>query len=212
MSSKIEQQIDQIEDYIDSCKYQKFSKTNIIVDKDEIDGLLEELRARTPDEIRHYQRIINNRDSILDEARRKAQEMINEATIHTNELVNEHEIVQQAHREAQNIVSTATQEAQSIIDRAREDADAYRASAAQYLDDLLAGTERYTADALNGMTGIFSNLHENLSNYLETVRQNRNELYGEPEGEEVQEEAETGEEPEETFEEEEDYARADMLN
>ena len=27
MSSKIEQQIDQIEDFIDSCRYQKFSKS-----------------------------------------------------------------------------------------------------------------------------------------------------------------------------------------
>ena len=43
MSSKIEQQIDQIEDFIDSCRYQTFSKTNIIVDKDELDALLEEL-------------------------------------------------------------------------------------------------------------------------------------------------------------------------
>ena len=43
MSSKIEQQIDQIEDFIDSCRYQKFSKTNIIVDKDELDGLLANL-------------------------------------------------------------------------------------------------------------------------------------------------------------------------
>ena len=55
MSSKIEQQIDQIEDFIDGCRYQKFSKTNIIVDKEELDGLLEELRARTPEEIKHYQ-------------------------------------------------------------------------------------------------------------------------------------------------------------
>ena len=38
MSSKIEQQIDQIEDFIDGCRYQKFSKTNIIVDKEELDG------------------------------------------------------------------------------------------------------------------------------------------------------------------------------
>ena len=30
MSSKIEQMIDQIEDFIDSCRYQTFSKTNII--------------------------------------------------------------------------------------------------------------------------------------------------------------------------------------
>ena len=64
MSSKIEQQIDQIEDFIDGCRYQKFSKTNIIVDKEELDGLLEELRARTPEEIKHYQRIINNKEAI----------------------------------------------------------------------------------------------------------------------------------------------------
>ena len=78
MSSKIEQQIDQIEDFIDSCRYQTFSKTNIIVDKDELDALLEELRARTPEEIRHYQRIINNKEAILEDARRKAEEMINQ--------------------------------------------------------------------------------------------------------------------------------------
>ena len=44
MSSKIEQQIDQIEDFIDSCPYKTFSKTHIVVDKEELDALLEELR------------------------------------------------------------------------------------------------------------------------------------------------------------------------
>ncbi len=33
MSSRIEQLIDEIEDYIDGCKYQPLSKTNIIVNK-----------------------------------------------------------------------------------------------------------------------------------------------------------------------------------
>ena len=37
MSSRIEQQIDQIEDYIDGCKFQPFSNTKIIVDRDEIE-------------------------------------------------------------------------------------------------------------------------------------------------------------------------------
>lgn len=52
MSSKIEQLIDEIEDYINNCKPQAFSSTKIIVNKEEIDELLRELRMKTPDEIK----------------------------------------------------------------------------------------------------------------------------------------------------------------
>ena len=176
MSSKIEQQIDQIEDYIDSCRYQTFSKTNIIVDKDELDGLLEELRARTPEEIKHSQRIINNKDAILEDARRKAEEMINEATVHTNELVNEHEIMQQAYAQANEIVRLATQQGQDILDKAISEANAYRSSAAQYMEDMLAQIEQSTVSARNNLTSIFSNFHAEMSDYIDTVHQNRAEL------------------------------------
>ena len=176
MSSKIEQQIDQIEDYIDSCRYQTFSKTNIIVDKDELDDLLEELRARTPEEIKHYQRIINNKDAILEDARRKAEEMINEATVHTNELVNEHEIMQQAYAQANEIVRLATQQGQDILDKAISEANAYRSSAAQYMEDMLAQIEQSTVSARNNLTSIFSNFHAEMSDYIDTVHQNRAEL------------------------------------
>ena len=39
MSSRIEQLIDEIEEYIDNCKYQPLSNSKIIVNKDEIDDL-----------------------------------------------------------------------------------------------------------------------------------------------------------------------------
>ena len=183
MSSKIEQQIDQIEDFIDSCKYQKFSKTNIIVDKDELDGLLEELRARTPEEIRHYQRIINNKEAILEDARRKADELINEATIHTNELVSEHEIMQQAYAQADQIVRLAQQQAEEIVDRAVVEANAYRSSASQYMDDMLGQLEDNTTQSLESLTAIFANFHNSLSSYIETIRENRSELL--PQNEEI---------------------------
>ena len=44
MSSRIEQIIEEIEEYIDSCKFQPLSTTKIIVNKDQIDELLRELR------------------------------------------------------------------------------------------------------------------------------------------------------------------------
>ena len=93
MSSRIEQLIDEIEEYIDGCKYQPLSNSKIIVNKEEIDELLRELRMKTPDEIKRYQKIISNKEAILNDARAKAEALINEATIHTNELINEHEIM-----------------------------------------------------------------------------------------------------------------------
>ncbi len=211
MSSKIEQQIDQIEDFIDSCRYQTFSKTNIIVDKDELDALLEELRARTPEEIKHYQRIINNKEAILEDARRKAEEMINEATVHTNELVNEHEIMQQAYAQAQEIVRLATQQGQYILDKAISEANAYRNSAAQYMDDMLAQIEQSTVSARNSLTGIFSNFHSEMSDYIDTVRQNRQELLPQDDENDLMQDMDENPDEGGAVEDDSDFVNTDMV-
>ena len=83
MSSRIEQIIEEIEEYIDSCKFQPLSTSKIIVNKDQIDELLRELRMKTPDEIKRYQKIIANKDAILADAQAKADGMIEEAPTST---------------------------------------------------------------------------------------------------------------------------------
>ena len=65
MSSRIEQIIEEIEEYIDSCKFQPLSTSKIIVNKDQMDELLRELRMKTPDEIKRYQKIIAKMQSLL---------------------------------------------------------------------------------------------------------------------------------------------------
>ena len=47
MASRIEQIIEEIEEYIDGCKYQALSSSKIIVNKDELEELLNELRMRS---------------------------------------------------------------------------------------------------------------------------------------------------------------------
>ena len=112
--SRIEQLIDEIEEYIDSCKYQPLSTTKILVNKEELEELLVELRLRVPDEIKQYQKIISNQEAILNEARTQADTMVAEATAQTNELVNEHEIMQKAYAQANAVVEQASAQAQAI--------------------------------------------------------------------------------------------------
>lgn len=56
MSNRNELIIEEIEEYIDSCKFQPLSTSKIIVNKDQMDELLRELRMKTPDEIRGIRR------------------------------------------------------------------------------------------------------------------------------------------------------------
>ena len=76
MSSRIEQIIEEIEEYVDSCKFQPLSSTKIVVNKEELEELLRELRMKTPDEIKRYQKIISNKDAILADAQSKADAII----------------------------------------------------------------------------------------------------------------------------------------
>ena len=80
MTSRIEQIISEIEEYVDSCKFQPLSNTKIIVNKEELEELLTELRMKTPDEIKRYQKIISNKDAILADAQAKAEEILDKAT------------------------------------------------------------------------------------------------------------------------------------
>ena len=176
MSSRIEQLIDEIEDYIDGCKFQPLSKTNIIVNKEEIDELLRELRMKTPDEIKRYQKIISNKEAILNDARAKAESLINEATLQTNELVNEHEIMQQAYAQANEVVSLASHQAQEILDNATIEANNMRAAAIQYTDEMLANLENMMVQTMNMTTSHYESFINNLNGYAEVIRSNRGDL------------------------------------
>ena len=109
---KYEQTLSELEEFLDNCRKQKLSSTNIIVNKDQIDEYISELKMKTPEEIKKYQRIINNRDAILNAAQDKADEMIEQAKLETSELISEHEIMQQAYQQANAMVEEESAEAQ----------------------------------------------------------------------------------------------------
>ena len=176
MSSRIEQIIEEIEEYVDSCKFQPLSSTKIVVNKEELEELLRELRMKTPDEIKRYQKIISNKEAILADAQAKADQIIAQAQIQTNELVSEHQIMQQAYAQANEIVTAATAQAQQILDNATNDANDIRIGAVQYTDDLLANAESIIGHTLNSYTSKYDSLVTSLQECYDVVRNNRAEL------------------------------------
>ncbi len=176
MSSRMEQIIDEIEEYIDQCKYTALSTTKIIVNKEELEELITELRLKTPEEIKRYQKIISNKEAILADAQAKADQIIAQAQIQTNELVSEHQIMQQAYAQANEVVMIATKEAQEILDNATNEANQIRMAAMQYTDDHLGSIEDILTNAIDTSRARYDNLLSSLESSLDIVKQNRSEL------------------------------------
>ena len=174
MSSRIEQIIEEIEEYVDSCKYQPLSTTKIVVNKEEIEELLRELRLKTPDEIKRYQKIISNKDAILEDAQTKADALIADAQNKAQELVTQHEIMQKAYAQANETINAANRQAQEILDSATQDANSIRLSAITYTDDIhLIGVGDGTGKGLTEIRRIWNSDGWNRPRLLEEFNPDR---------------------------------------
>ena len=60
MSNKIDQIISEFEEYLDGCSNVPLSSSKIIVGKDEVEEFISELKLKTPDEIKKYQKLLQN--------------------------------------------------------------------------------------------------------------------------------------------------------
>ena len=174
--SKIEQLIGEIEEFIDGCKLQPFSSTKIVVDKAQLEDLLVELRHRTPDEIKKYQKILNNKDAIINDAKQQAEAIISAANVQTSEMVNQSEITKRAYARANEIITQATQQANEIVNKAIEDANALRTGAIAYTDDMMGSMEQTLAQGLDGLKEKYEEMLSTMNTTVETISANRKEL------------------------------------
>ena len=165
MSSKMEQIIEEIEDYIDGCKPSPISRNKILVNREQLEELLSELRTKTPEEVKRYQKIISNKEAILADAQAKADQIIAQAQIQTNELVSEHQIMQQAYAQA-NEVDSATNEANNL-----------RMSAMAYTDSQLKSIEDILTGSIETSKARYDSLISSLQQFEDVVAANRAELF-----------------------------------
>ena len=176
MASEIEDIIDSIEDFIEECKPTVFSSGKITVDKDQLESLLEELRSRTPVEIKQYQRVLKNKDAILDQANKQADAIIAEAKAKSNQMMSENEIMQQAYAKANEVVGIAQKNADEILTRATEDANNIRLSSLKYSDDLMKGIGDVLSSTINTTQTRIGNYLNTMKGYLDTINVNRSQL------------------------------------
>lgn len=175
-TNKIEQLIEDIYEFVESCKMQPFSTTKVIVPKDELYDLLDELRLSTPAEITKYKKVLVNRDAIFADAEKKANDIINDADNRALSMINEHEIMQKAYDQANEMVSKATAEADRLLSEANYESNQIRTSSLTYTEDLLNSVETLVSNTLNQSSKDYEVLTNNLKSTLELINDNKQEL------------------------------------
>ncbi len=175
-ASRIEQLIEDIYEFVESCRMQPLSSTKVIVPKDELYDLLDELRLRTPDEIKRYQKIISNRDAIIADAEEKAENILRQTREKAKDLLNEHEIMQQAYYQANEMIMQASEEAERIRRDAIEESDQIRTGALIYSNEVLTEVERVLANAYETAISRYDGFIGTLKSNLEIINNNKREL------------------------------------
>lgn len=79
-SMKIYEEIDALMDYIDECRSPMLNGNKKVVDMDDIDQLIKNIKLSIPDDIRKSQSVINDADTILKSAADRAKQVTEQAT------------------------------------------------------------------------------------------------------------------------------------
>lgn len=174
--SKIEQLIDDIFEFVENSKSPITNQNKVVLHKDELYDMLDELKLRTPEEIKKYQKIIANRDSIIADAQNNANSIIEQAKNHAAAIVDESVMVHQANDRAEEILAAANSEANLIVSRAEEEAMQIRLGAMSYTNDLLSNAENILQNAYKNTKARYDLVFDALREDLDIIYENKRDL------------------------------------
>lgn len=174
----IEEMISEIEIFIDNCKYKPLSSSMIIVPKDDLEQMLNELKLKLPNEIERCKKIMRNKEAILADARTRADSIITESVAEANKLVDQSQIVELANIRANEILDMARSQADQIVSEANADANEIRLGSMYYTKDKLTEVRNYINATLEAEKANYDNLIQSLQSNLDIVLNNTNEING----------------------------------
>jgi cell division septum initiation protein DivIVA len=128
--------LEELEDILENSKSVPFSSKSV-VDKDEILEIIKEIRLKLPDELKQAKWIKEERQRILVEAQKEADDIVKEAENRIISMINENEITKKAYEKKAEIIETANEMSREISKGTKD-----------YADNILQGLEVALEDAL----------------------------------------------------------------
>lgn len=162
---KVLELLDELEEIVDTSS--GFPLTGkILVDAEEILEIVKEIRVELPDEIQQAQWIKDERQRILEEAKREYEAILKDAKMQAEELIENDDITVKAKIRADEIMRVAEANVKAL-----------KMSTFDYIDSILYNFQD-KMDQLNAVYfhDMFNNLQSTFEKINSTIADNRNEI------------------------------------
>ena len=128
--------IDSLEDLIDKAVGIPLSG-KCMVDRDEILDIIQEIRLQLPEDLKQAKWVKEERQRIINEAQKEANNILKGAEDKIISMINEHEITKKSYEQAREVEVTAKKRSKEI-----------KMGTVQYVEDVLAAAEKAMEESL----------------------------------------------------------------
>ena len=113
---------------------------SVMVNRKDFEDVIDDIRASLPEELRQSRWVIKERDEVLEQAEREAEQLLADARVEAARLISDTEVVRQSQRQAER-----------ILEEAREQSRVLRLEAEDYVDSKLANFEIVLAKTMRSV-------------------------------------------------------------
>jgi F0F1-type ATP synthase membrane subunit b/b' len=113
---------------------------SVMVNRKDFEDVIDDIRASLPEELRQSRWVIKERDEVLEQAEREAEQLVSDAKAEASRLISDTEVVRQSQRQAER-----------ILEEAREQSRVLRLEAEDYVDAKLANFEIVLAKTMRSV-------------------------------------------------------------
>ena len=150
--------LETLEDILENSKTVPFTEKSI-VEKDQLLDIIKEIRLKLPDELKQAKWIKEERERIINEAQKDANDIVKENRIIS--MIDEHEITKKAYDKKTEIIADANEMYREITQGTND-----------YVDGILANIENNMLELGKSLNGV----EMTIQNAIETIQNNRKEL------------------------------------
>ena len=152
--------LETLEDILEKSKAIPFTDKSII-EKEQLLDIIKEIRLKLPDELKQAKWIKEERERIINEAQKDADDIVKEAENRIISMIDEHEITRKAYDKKTEIIADANEMYREITQ-----------GTTTYVDGILANIENNMLELGKTLSGV----EMSIQNALETIQNNRKEL------------------------------------